>query len=381
MFIGLTVVAVLVALRSPFGIDYDNDAQPAIDALREGRFGDALAAQPLMGSFSLLVRAPFAELADPFEGNVLLEYRLGAIPCLLAGASLAWWLWNRMAREGQPAAARVAVAGLIVLNPMVFFALEAGHPEEVLGAALAVGAVLAAGYGKALVAGVALGLAIATKQWAVLAIVPTIVALPRAQRQRSLLAGAVVGAALLTPLLIGAPRRFMDLTESIAVIDAPAFSFSIWWPFASTRGDGDQGPAYVPDLVEAVSHPLIVFIGIPLGLLYVRRTDRPWEHALLLLALILLLRCMLDPVDNGYYHVPFLFALVSYEALTKRGLPIASIVASAVLWVDVYHVWSDGHRDSANVLYLAWAILTLAYLTWLLWGKPDRRMRSVQPIG
>ena len=177
-----SAIAVAVALRSPFGIDYDNDAQPAIDALREGDFAAVWSNQPLMGIFSVLVRAPFAELANLFEPSLLLEYRLGAIPCLLAAAGLASWLWDQMTLERRPAWARIAVAGLIVINPMVFFALEAGHPEEVLGASLCAGAVIAAARGHALLAGLLLGLAIATKHWAVLAAIPTVLALPAERR-------------------------------------------------------------------------------------------------------------------------------------------------------------------------------------------------------
>ena len=36
--------------------------------------------------------------------------------------------------------------------------------------------------------------------------------------------------------------------------------------------------------------------------------------ALLLLALVFLARAALDPWNNVYYHVPFLFALIAYEA-------------------------------------------------------------------
>jgi hypothetical protein len=380
LLICLGTVAAVVALRSPFGIDYDNDAQPAIDALREGRFQDAFAQQPLMGSFSVAIRAPFAELSELFDDeSPLLEYRLGAVPCLLVGAALAWWLWERMTTAERPASVRAAVAALIVINPMVFFALESGHPEEVLGAALCVAAVLAAGHRRAVLAGVFLGLAIATKYWAVVAVVPALLALPAQKRRDAALVGGALGLALLAPFALGAPERFRDLMESIAQLDAPAFSFSVWWPFASTPAGGAVGPAYVPDAVEMLSHPLIVFAPVPLGLLYARRSDRPWEQALLLLALVLLLRCVLDPVDNGYYHVPFLFALVSYEALQARGFPKASIIASAVLWLDVNHIWADGHRDLANAIYLAWALPTLAWMAMTLWPalRPRRRVQSL----
>src|SRR5688572_5273997 len=200
-----------------------------------------------MGSFSVAIRAPFAEVSELFnDPSVLLEYRLGAVPCLLAAAVLAWWLWERMTAARRPAADRLAVAALIVINPMVFFALEAGHPDEVLGAALCVAAVLAAGYGRAGLQGPFLGLATPTQYWAVVAAVPVFLALPTSKRRAAAIVGGVIALGLLAPFALGAPDRFRDLMENIALLDAPAFPFSVWWPFAST----DVGPAYVPDTLE-----------------------------------------------------------------------------------------------------------------------------------
>ena len=78
-------------------------------------------------------------------------------------------------------------------NPVTLYALQDGHAEELLGAVLCVAAVLAAQRGRGGLAALALGLAIANKQWALLAIGPVLLALPPGRRARPLaLAGAVV---------------------------------------------------------------------------------------------------------------------------------------------------------------------------------------------
>src|SRR4029077_4888166 len=46
--------------------------------------------------------------------------------------------------------------------------------------------------------------------------------------------------------------------------------------------------------------------------------------------LLALLRCVLDPVDNLYYHLPLLLALLGWDALAARGLPLRGLVGAAV---------------------------------------------------
>ena len=67
--------------------------------------------------------------------------------------------------------------------------------------------------------------------------------------------------------------------------------------------------------------------------------------------------------------------------MSGRGLPHLTILSSAVLWLDV-HVWSDGHRDLANAIYLLWAVPTTVHIARLLWDMRDARgTTAVQPIG
>src|SRR5436305_13299318 len=54
------------------------------------------------------------------------------------------------------------------------------------------------------------------------------------------------------------------------------------------------------------------------------------SDALLLLALVLLFRAALDPWNNLYYHIPFLFALMAYEVRAGR-VPLLTVGCSLLL--------------------------------------------------
>lgn len=99
---------------------------------------------------------------------------------LFAVALLGLALAGRMRRRGQPRAAYVTAGLLCVVNPLTWEALRLGQPEELLGGALCVGAVLAARRGRTIGATVLLGLALvlATNWWAVLDPVIVLAAIP-----------------------------------------------------------------------------------------------------------------------------------------------------------------------------------------------------------
>src|SRR5204863_3267863 len=153
---------------------------PGIQALLHGGWTE-LSAQPLMGPVSLMVRAPLVALVQALGPDQLMAYRIGAIPCLFAAALLGLYFWLRL--EGRPIELRLLVAGLCVVNPLTFNAMRTGHPEDVLAGALCVGAVLVAGEGHRWWAMVLLGLAVATKQWALLAALPVLYAMPAGGRR------------------------------------------------------------------------------------------------------------------------------------------------------------------------------------------------------
>ena len=96
-----------------------------------------------MGSLSIVIRLPFAALADIAGGGDLLVYQLGSIPCVAAAGCARLAIARWMERRGVPRSLHRHVVFSMV-NPLTREALVLGHPEELLGGALCVGAVLAA---------------------------------------------------------------------------------------------------------------------------------------------------------------------------------------------------------------------------------------------
>src|SRR5205807_10009979 len=139
-----------------------------------------------------------------------------------------------MGRAGAHWLARLAVVGVCVLNPIAMQAVYNGHPEELLGAVLCVAAVLCAIDDRPVWAGVLLGLAIPNKEWALVAVGPVLVALPR-RRVLSLTWAAAVAGAIITPFVIaGAVDPNHGLQALPAVNTANIFHpWQVWWFFGS----------------------------------------------------------------------------------------------------------------------------------------------------
>lgn len=368
-------------LRSAFpmdsGLDYFIDGGPAIDVLARGDVAGFLQAHSLMGPVSLVLRAPLVALV--YHQSIDTVYFIGVLPCLAAVAGLAYALRRRMTALGRPVLAITAVTAVALLNTGVFRSVHWGHPEELLGGALCAGAVLAALRDRTVVAALLLGLAIATKQWAVIAVIPTLLAASRRHVTLALMAAALV-AALTLPTLLAAPGTFVDVHKEAAVAGGPVGPANLWWPFseprtAAERAASAQGFAYeIPAWLSALTHPGIVLLGLPLGwLFWRRRRTLAREDALGLLALLLLARCVLDPWNNDYYHAPFLLALLSWEAVGRDGWPRLTVLAGAALALTfpaslttMSAMSDDALRYCAS--YLVWALPLTAWLALSLYA-------------
>src|SRR4051795_9171379 len=186
--------------------DYDNEAAPAFKALAEGHLQQFLALSPSYGG-SLVLRAPFAAIPSLWGGGEMAVFRAGSLPCMAAMAGLGVWLVARMRESGQPLLSRATVLALCAAGPITVRALEIGHPEDVLGGVLCVAAVLAANGRRVTWAAVLLGLAIATKAWALVAVGPVVLALD-ARAWRTLLVAAFVTGAVMAPLAAAHPAGF-----------------------------------------------------------------------------------------------------------------------------------------------------------------------------
>lgn len=367
--------------------DWDTEARPAVDALLAGHVVRFLHLAPAYGG-SLILRAPFVMLTKLWHGGELAIYRASAAPCLLAAGALGLWLCARMRARGLSRWARAIALLLCVANPLTLSALELGHPEELLGAVLCVAAVLCAMHDRPTWAGILLGLAIANKEWAVLAIGPVLVALPEA-RVRALAIAGGVAAAVLAPLILVGSGGFTAQAAASGLDTGPIFQpWQIWWFLGShghvvtgLNGNIKVGYRTPPGWVESLGHPLIVAIMPPLTLLYARlrgiTARRPVNGALLLLTLLLALRCVLDPWDTSYYSLPFLLALVSWESLSFDRPPVFALVAALAGWVIFQQTSMATFSLSADMQAMVFALISIPSvlaITAALYGPGVRRL-------
>ena len=365
--------------------DYDNEARPAIDALLQGHVLRFAQLAPSYGG-SLVLRAPFLFVPKLWGGGELAVYRAAAAPCLLASAVLGVWLVSQMRAGGATRIARGAALMLCVANPMTLSTLESGHPEELLGGVLCIAAVLVAMRGRALWAGVLLGLAVANQEWALVAIGPVLLALPRA-RVRAVLAAGTTAALILVPLAVGG--RFLGQVSAAARPGGSSIftPWQLWWFVGPHRHVPPAGQPwntrFDPAWLTQLAHPLIVIVAalLSLGCLWLRRrvAARPAYEPLLLLALVLLVRCALDPWDNWYYPLPYLLAILAWEVLGAERPPAASLVASFGGWfVFQWAVPARGFSpDAQSVLFLTWALPALAAMGVALYApRLARRLRG-----
>lgn len=340
---GIAALALLVMTH--FGLvlapDWQAEARPAVDALLGGHIHTFLAVAPTYGG-SLILRAPFFLSTALWHGGDEAVYRASAVPCLLATGALGVWLSAQMRAKGTSTGARLLVLLLCVANPLALRALQVGHPEELLGAVLCVAAVLCALRGRAVWAAVLLGLAMANKEWAVLAVGPVLVALPAARVRTLVLAGCVAGA-VVAPLLLGSSGGFVAQARAVGTHTGPIFQpWQLWWFFGShprdtlTAGHPLAAWRIAPNWLGDIGHTLPLAI-MPLltglfALLGRHRGQRAGREVLLLLALLLALRCVLDPWDISYYALPFLLTLVTWESLGSRRAPLVGLVGTAAAW-------------------------------------------------
>src|SRR6202022_1889244 len=98
----------------------------------------------------------------------------------------------------------------------------------------------------------------------------------------------------------------------------------------------------------------------------------PVRDALLALALLLVLRCVLDTWDNVYYPLPAVLALLAWEIRGPRERPPALALSVTVLaWISFQWLPSRVSPDAQAALFLAWSLPLAAGLgAWLF--KPRR---------
>jgi hypothetical protein len=377
--------------------DYEDEAKPAFEALAHGHVSSFLRLAPAYGG-SLVERAPFALMPGLWGGGQLAVYRMVALPCLVAAAVFAVWLVAHMRTLGHSKLSRGVALGLCVANPLTLKAFELGHPEELLGACLCVTAVVLAGRDRPLWAAVLLGLAIANKEWALLAIGPVLVALPSKHRLLCLAGAGATAAAVLAPLMLAGSGGFATSATAAASTSTAIFQpMQVFWflghhsPLAGhLLGVVKREFRLAPTWIGRISHPLVIAVALPLTALLWRAERRhgadtspngaaaglraAWPtNALLLLALLLLLRCMLDTWDNVYYPLPFVLALLAWESVAVRRPPVLALSSAVLVWFNAWLALRVS-VDTQAAFFLVWS-LPLATILSLRLYAPELELR------
>jgi hypothetical protein len=134
-------------------------------------------------------------------------------------------------------------------------------------------------------------------------------------------------------------------------------------------------PRHLPTWFGRVTHVVIPLLVFPAAFLQARFGRQSTGSAMALLALLMLLRCVLDPVSNVYYHVPFVMALATWEFFERRGLPAVTLFGSVALWFVLYGFPSHGmSQTTANILYLAVAGILAIVMVRALSAQGDERL-------
>lgn len=386
--LALLTVSALSGLHTGAFSDFETEAQPAVLALQDLDFSTFFDRAPTYGG-SLLLRAPLLPFSGVLGGGVDGAFRAISLGGLLAVGVLAIVLFAQLAAAGRPRAAWLTALTLAA-PPMIIRALETGHAEELLGAALVAGAATAAVRDRPGWCGLLLGAAMANKAWAGLAVLPIAATLQRGHVRAAIAAAPVVLAGWLPFLLTGAPavQGARELTRQSGEIFQP---WQLWWWFGEHHGDfysytGNLKVGYrqPPEWFGGVGRPSVLLVPIVLAVVvwgFRRMRHAAWrmEDGLALLALTLLLRCLLDPWNTSYYGIPFLFALVIWELHGRGRPPVLAAVATALTALTLVEAPKAVSADLQSALYLAWTVPLAAMLLARL-TLPERSERSSQRV-
>lgn len=352
--------------------DFYLEVYPAYERLMDGNVQGFLDHLPGYSGFTVLVGAPAALLTGVFGGIETMVFRLTAVPGLLGLAALGVAVAGPVRAAGNrywPVFLVAAGGGALALSSVQY-----GHPEDLLATACAVGGVLVARKGRIGWASVLIVLAVVAKQWAVLAILPAAMAAPRGGWRVAAAgaAGTVVLLALQTQ--VGGPVH--------ATITNTGLLFhphQIFWPFGIPATPefiaGGHGTTMGPAWLAPLTRPLIVGSGIAVAVAWWVRSgpERNRDDALGVLALALLLRCMLDPWDLVYYHLPLAVALAVWEARRGRDVPVLAVVVNGACWLT-FVMYDARTGYGPYVAYLAWTVpLAIGLGVALLRPAPHRR--------
>lgn len=376
--LGFAVVVLLTGSRDVYwNGDFYPEAYPAYEALMRGDAGRFLELLPGYSGFVTLVGAPAALLTSALGGAETMVFRLTAAPGLVALSAVAVAIAGPVRAAGNrawPLFLLLAAGGALTLQT-----LRAGHPEDLLATAAAVGAVLSARAGRTGWAAFLIVGAVVAKQSMVVAILPAAMAAPRGGLR--IAAAGVIGTALLVGLQTQAGGAVHGTITNTGLLFHP---HQLFWPFGVPATpefiEAGHGTRMGPEWLAPLTRPMIVATAFAVSAAWWLRSgpERNRDDVLGVLALVLLLRCMIDPWNLVYYHLPLIVALAAWEARRGRDLPVVSIVATAACWLT-FMVYDARSGNGPFLAYLAWTVPLAAGLAVALFRPVARRRPAVAP--
>jgi hypothetical protein len=252
----------------------------------------------VIGPFALaLTRGVVA--AGGYWTAVVLAVALGIVAIGIAEFAAHRWCPNRDVRLV------VLVGGCILMGPWTTLALF-GHLEDALVLTFGVAATTAVMFRRPLVVGTCLGLAVASKPWAVI-LVPILLALEHRDRLRAFVVAMVIAAVAWVPFLIAEPSA----TTSNNVFIAPD---SIW----HVVGASDLAPSWMRIVELTLAFVLTALVA---------RRRLP---AVLVVAVSW--RVALDPATWSYYWAGVVLGALVLDILgARRPIPWWTVAAFLVV--------------------------------------------------
>lgn len=319
-----------------------------VDGSRDLFHADGLSVYALhpelqVGPLSLVVGGMFNAL----PGDVSRATAL--ITMTLIGLALLGLLAQVVPSDRRPC--RMMLAAVVFLPAWTVLAVRWGHLDDVLAMAAAVVASVALYRGRPLLTGLALGLAIASKPWAI-AFVPLVLALPKA-RTRAFVTVIATAAAGWLPFVVGDPGTLAALHPRVALV-----------PGSGLHALGVRGEV-VPAWGRSAQLLLAPAVALAAAL-----SRRPAGILLVGVAV----RLALDPQDNAYYIGSAAAAAIVFDLLGTRWLvPWTTVLTVVSLWQpfvrDYPHRlttttglthWWFANQGTVAWLHLAWAALAIA---------------------
>ncbi len=210
-------------------------------------------------------------------------------------------------------------AALLVVVPVL---IVNGHGEDVLALLALLAAVRLAARERWAAAGLLLGIAIASKQWALLALPALVARSPRPERSR------LAAASLALPAAFALFTLAADWSHASRALlhppNYPQFGHAALWV--------DTGAATV-----ATAPFRLGVVALAVVLASRGRGGTPWSCLLAVLGLTLLARCAFEPVVHVYYLAPGLCFLLLHERVISGRCTRTAILGGLVIAWFPYH--------------------------------------------